>query len=80
MTPTRFEPDILGRVPLTTEAMARGGPVEPLGAAGRIVSPFAYWLVRWPQRQQRAVLNAFEDWLLSQAEETRAAVLAVTPG
>ena len=69
----------LARVPLTTEAMRRGDLVEPFGAAGRIASPFAYWLVRWPQRQQRAVLTAFEDWLLVQAEETRAAVLAVTP-
>ena len=55
----------LARVPLTTQALARGDLVEPFGPAGRIVSPFAYWLVRWPQRQQRAVLTAFEDWLLS---------------
>ena len=53
---------------------------SPFGEAGRIVSPFAYWLVRWPQRQQRPVLAAFEDWLLAQADETRAAVRAVTPG
>ena len=29
-----------------------------------------YWLVRWPQRQQRPVLAAFEDWLLAQAGVT----------
>ncbi len=70
----------LARVPLTTEAIQNGDLVEPFGEAGRVVSPFAYWLVRWPQRQQRPVLAAFEDWLLAQADATRAAVRAVTPG
>ena len=69
----------LARVPLTLEAMQNGDLVEPFGAAGRIVSPFAYWLVRWPQRQQRPVLAAFEDWLLAQADATRAAVRALAP-
>ena len=69
----------LARMPLTLEAIQRGDLVEPFGVAGRVVSPFAYWLVRWPQRQQRPVLSAFEDWVLAQAEQTRAAVLALTP-
>jgi len=69
----------LARMPLTLESIQRGDLVEPFGVAGRVVSPFAYWLVRWPQRQQRPVLTAFEEWLLAQAEETRAAVLALTP-
>ncbi len=69
----------LARLPLTTDAIQRGDLVEPFGASARVVSPFAYWLVRWPQRQQRPVLTAFEDWLLAQAEATRAAVLAITP-
>ncbi len=69
----------LARVPLTVESIQRGDLVEPFGAEGRIVSPFAYWLVRWPQRQERPLLSAFEDWLLTQAEETRSAVRALTP-
>ena len=69
----------LARVPLTIEAIQTGDLVEPFGEAGRVVSPFAYWLVRWPQRQQRPVLAAFEDWLLAQADGTRAAVRAITP-
>jgi LysR family transcriptional regulator, glycine cleavage system transcriptional activator len=69
----------LARLPMTIESIQRGDLVEPFGAAGRISSPFAYWLVRWPQRQQRPVLAAFEDWLLDQAEQTRAAVRALTP-
>ncbi len=68
----------LARLPLTIEALQRGELVEPFGGTARVTSPFAYWLVRWPQRQQRPVLAAFEDWLLAQAEQTRAAVLAIT--
>ncbi len=68
----------LARMPLTLEALQRGELVEPFGAAGRIASPFAYWLVRWPDRQARPALAAFEDWLLAQAEETAQAVRAIT--
>ena len=70
----------LARVPLTLESLPRGDLVEPFGAAGRIRSPFADWLVRWPQRQQRPVLAAFEDWGLAQAKATRDAVNALTSG
>lgn len=69
----------LARMPLTLESIQRGDLVEPFGVTGRVVSPFAYWLVRWPQRQQRPVLAAFEEWLLAQADETRQALLALTP-
>ncbi len=70
----------LARVALVNESLARGELVEPFGEAGRIQSPFAYWLVRWPQRQQRPALQQFEDWLLAQAATTRAAVHAVQQG
>ena len=69
----------LARVPLTIESLQRGDLVEPFGAAGRVGSPFAYWLVRWPRRQPRPALAAFEDWLLTQAEETRRAVQSLAP-
>jgi len=67
----------LARVALVGESIQRGELVEPFGEAGRIRSPFAYWLVRWPGRQQRHVLDQFESWLLEQAAATRAAVQAV---
>lgn len=70
----------LARVPLTLESLQRGDLVEPFGAAGRIRSPFAYWLVRWPQRQERPALAAFEDWVLTQAEATRQGIHALTAG
>jgi LysR family glycine cleavage system transcriptional activator len=64
----------LARVALVHDALARGDLVEPFGPAGRIASPFAYWLVRWPGRRERAECAAFEDWVLGQAAATRAAV------
>ena len=59
---------------LVYESLARGELVEPFGAAGRVSSPFAYWLVRWPARRERPELVAFEQWLLQQAQETQRAV------
>ncbi len=64
----------LARLPLMHESLARGDLVEPFGAAGRVTSPYAYWLVRWPRRRERPVLAAFEAWLEEQAASTRAAV------
>jgi LysR family glycine cleavage system transcriptional activator len=61
----------LARVPLVREAIARGDLVEPFGSAGRLESPFSYWLVRWPARRERPALAAFEGWLLEQAALTR---------
>ncbi|MDP3222850.1 MAG: LysR substrate-binding domain-containing protein [Rubrivivax sp.] len=67
----------LARVAMVGESIQRGELVEPFGEAGRISSPFAYWLVRWPGRQNRPALEQFEQWLLEQAAATRAAVQAV---
>lgn len=64
----------LARMALVAEPLARGELVEPLGAAGRLGSPYAYWLVRWPARQEREGLAAFEAWLLEQAAATRDAL------
>jgi LysR family glycine cleavage system transcriptional activator len=64
----------LARLALVGESLARGDLLEPFGRAGRIGSPFAYWLVRWPARRERAPLAAFERWLLQQAEATRHAL------
>jgi len=64
----------LARVSLVSESLARGELVEPFGVAGRVNSPFSYWLVRWPARRERPELAAFEQWLLEQAAITRHAV------
>ena len=53
------------------DLIERGELVEPFGAAGRIESPYAYWLVRWPARSEREELRLFEDWLLAEATPTR---------
>lgn len=64
----------VARLALVREALERGELVEPFGAAGRVNSPFAYWLVRWPSRCERAPLAAFERWLLAQAQGTHHAL------
>jgi LysR family glycine cleavage system transcriptional activator len=64
----------LARLALVGESLARGELVEPFGAAGRIRSPYSYWLVRWAARRERPELTAFEDWLLGQARQTRQAL------
>jgi len=64
----------LARMGLVRESLERGELVEPFGPAGRLASPFAYWLVRWPARRERAALAAFEDWVLGEAAATRAAI------
>jgi LysR family glycine cleavage system transcriptional activator len=69
----------LARVALVRESIERGELVEPFGAAGRIASPYAYWLVRWPARRERPAVAAFEAWLLEQAAATRTALAAAEP-
>ncbi len=64
----------VARLPLMHESLDRGELVEPFGMAGRVTSPYAYWLVRWPARRERPVLAAFEAWVQAQAELTRAAL------
>ena len=64
----------LARMALVREALERGELVEPFGPAGRVPSPYAYWLVRWPARRERPALAAFEAWLLDEAARTRAAL------
>jgi LysR family glycine cleavage system transcriptional activator len=62
----------LARLALIGETLAQGDLIEPFGLPGRITSPFGYWLVRWPARRDRPELQAFENWLLAQAAQTRA--------
>ena len=65
----------LARLSLVHESLARGELVEPFGAARRVASPYAYWLLRWPGRRERPELAAFEAWVLGEAAKTRAAVV-----
>lgn len=67
----------LARWALVGDAIERGDLVEPFGAAGRITSPYAYWLVYWPARRQQPEVQAFCDWLLAEAAATRAAIRRV---
>jgi LysR family glycine cleavage system transcriptional activator len=67
----------LARWALVGEAIERGDLVEPFGAAGRITSPFGYWLVYWPARRHQPEVQAFSDWLLAEAAVTRAAIRRV---
>jgi LysR family glycine cleavage system transcriptional activator len=69
----------LARIALVRESIERGELVEPFGVAGRIRSPYAYWLVRWSGRSERPALAAFEAWLLAQAEATARALQASSP-
>jgi LysR family glycine cleavage system transcriptional activator len=69
----------LARIAMMGELIERGELVEPFGEAGRIVTPFSYWLVRWPNRRERPVVAAFEHWLLAQAELTRALLARTVP-
>lgn len=72
----------LARMALVREALQRGELVEPFGPGGRVTSPYAYWLVRWPARRERPALAAFEAWLLDEAAQTRAGLVdhAATAG
>ena len=64
----------LARRALVHESLQRGELVEPFGPAGRITSPFSYWLVPWPDRRQTPAYLAFESWVLEQAAATRSAI------
>ena len=64
----------LARVALVFEALQRGELVEPFGAAGRIDSPYLYWLAIAPGSRARPEVAQFCDWVLTQAADTRRAV------
>jgi LysR family glycine cleavage system transcriptional activator len=64
----------LARVALVFEALQRGELVEPFGPAGRITSPYAYWLVVSPGSRARPEVKQFCAWVQQQAALTRAAI------
>lgn len=64
----------LARVALVAESLARGELVEPFGAAGRIDSPYAYWLIGTRESAERPQVRQFAQWVIEQAALTRQAV------
>ena len=69
----------LARLPLVFEALQRGELVEPFGAAGRIVSPFSYWMLVAPGSRARPEVAQFTSWVEAEAKATRDAVGANPP-
>jgi LysR family glycine cleavage system transcriptional activator len=67
----------LARLALVHESLARGELVEPFGPAGRVDSPWTYWLVVLPEARNRAELREFCDWVREQAAATRGALEAI---
>ncbi len=68
----------LGRIALIGDSLIRGDLVEPFGTERRMVSPFAYWLIRLSdlaqhraERNLRPEVTAFAQWLAEQAAATR---------
>jgi LysR family transcriptional regulator, glycine cleavage system transcriptional activator len=61
----------LARLPLVHEHLKRGELVEPFGSAGRLTSPYAYWLIPAPSAASRPEVQAFSDWVREQAAITR---------
>ncbi|MGZ5712739.1 MAG: LysR substrate-binding domain-containing protein [Caldimonas sp.] len=64
----------LARVPLVFEAMQRGELVEPFGPAGRVGSPFSYWMLVAPASRGRSEVVEFSAWVQAQSAATRVAV------
>ncbi|GAA4352014.1 LysR substrate-binding domain-containing protein [Variovorax defluvii] len=61
---------VLARSSLIAESLANGDLVEVL-PQHRMDSPMAYWLLVGPRSLQRPEIQAFRDWLESQAAITR---------
>ena len=64
----------LARLALVIEALQRGELVELFGTAGRITSPYAYWLIVLPGSRGRPEVSQFCRWVQQQAALTRDAV------
>jgi LysR family glycine cleavage system transcriptional activator len=72
----------LARLPLTVEALERGGLVEPFRhlPGTRVATPYAYWLVTATAGPLRPEVKQFCDWLAAEAAQTRAAIEARIAG
>ena len=71
---------VLARLPLVAESIERGELVEPFGLAGRMASPYAYWLIRMRNGQpERPEVALFIDWLMTQAADGQSTASPVEP-
>lgn len=61
----------LARLALVSEQLQRGDLIEPFGPAGRISSPYAYWLLQSRDSRNRPEVMLFSAWLLEQAAQSR---------
>jgi LysR family glycine cleavage system transcriptional activator len=68
----------LARMPLIADSLASGDLVEVLPAM-RIPSPLAYWLIVGPRNTARAEIQAFCNWLRSEAVNTRCCIGEMLP-
>lgn len=68
----------IARLPLVADALASGDLVEVL-PTHRLDSPLAYWLLPGPRSTARPEVQAFCDWLRTQAASTRSAMGGVAP-
>ena len=60
----------IARLPLVADALAAGHLVEVL-PKHRLASPLAYWLLQGPRSGQRPEVQAFCQWLMAEAQQTR---------
>lgn len=61
----------LARLPMVREQLQSGELVEPFGKAGRLGSPFSYWLITGSNAARRPEVKQFADWVREQAALTR---------
>jgi LysR family transcriptional regulator, glycine cleavage system transcriptional activator len=64
---------VLARTPLVAQHLLDGSLIEPIRNS-RVNSPMVYWYVLSPRAEQRQELQAFTEWLESQALHTRIAI------
>ncbi|MGY4827541.1 LysR family transcriptional regulator [Sphaerotilaceae bacterium SBD11-9] len=64
----------LARLPLVAEQLERGDLVEPFGAAGRVATPIAYWLITTGNSRARTEVDEFCRWVEERAAQTRRAL------
>jgi len=64
----------LARVALVADQLSHGELIEPFGAAGRISSPFAYWMIPTAASKGRDEVALFCAWIESRAALTRKAI------
>lgn len=61
----------LARLALVAEQLQRGELVEPFGVAGRMDSPFAYWIMLSRHGRHRPEVQQFSAWVIEQAAQSR---------